>query len=530
MAAFSARRTFSFWFPGLVVAIFGFGLTYGLAQQQRDAGRSIAQLRFSEEVRSSSDAIAQRIVAYAEVVAGLRDLFMVNPDLDDALFDRVVAQHDVRKNYPELVNLSFVRWVPDDELSAYESRLRARASGAAAAASIVHPRIDGPDHYIVEYLWPREGNEGVWGLDIASQPANLASLLKGRATGRPVASAPFALLQEKEDSTAFVLRFPVFHRGEGDRFIGAVAAVVRVGDMLNAIRASGFLRGLSLRLQDVGATGVPGVPATLGASVLPPDDSAPGEALEETRLLDVMGRTWRLGFTPSRALLSPAERMMPWWIGGAGAALTLLLTALAGLLTRQRTRAFTEVASTHEALRRSEERFRAVFNQAAVGVSLTDVKTGGLVRVNQKYCDILGYTRDELLRLDFRQLTHPDDLARDLEQMRRVQEGEIREFRLEKRVVRKSGEPIWVDLTVSPIWQPGEAPDYHIAVIQDIDERRRMQDAMRDRERHLRSILDHLPVGVCLVRHDERITFRNRQFVQIFGYTEQDEQIGRAHV
>ena len=251
MAAFSARRTFSLWFPGLVVAVFGLGLTYGLAQQQRDAGHSIAQLRFSEEVRSSSDAIAQRIVAYAEVVAGLRDLFMVNPDLDDALFDRVVAQHDVRQNYPELVNLSFVRQVFAEALPAYESRLRARMHGTGAAAPVIHPRVERPDHYIVEYLWPREGNEGVWGLDIASQPANLASLLVGRATGRPAASAPFALVQDKEDSTAFVLRFPVFRRGEDDRFIGAVAAVVRVAEMLDAVRAYATLYEIRHALEAV---------------------------------------------------------------------------------------------------------------------------------------------------------------------------------------------------------------------------------------------------------------------------------------
>lgn len=522
MAASSARRTFSLWFPGIVAALFGLGLTYGLVQQQREAGRSIAQLRFSEEVRSSSDAISQRIVAYAQVVAGLRDVFMVNPDLDDALFGRVVAQHEVRRNYPELVNLSFVRWVPAAELPAYEALLRARLPDADPAKPIIHPQIDQPDHYIVEHLWPIDGNPGIRGLDIASQPANAAALLKGRATGRPALSAPFALLQEKEESIAFVLRYPVFHRDESERFIGGVAAVVNVEEMLAAVRAAGFLRGLSLRIQDVGAAGVPGVPAALGAALLPPGDAMPRLVIEETRLLDVMGRTWRLHFTPGRALLSHAERMMPWWIGGAGLALTLLLAVLASLLTRQRTRAFTEVASTHMALRRSEERFRAVFNQAAVGVSLTDVKTGALVRVNQKYCDILGYTRAELLRLDFQRLTHPDDLASDLVQIQRVRTGDIREYRLEKRVIRKDGRTIWVDLTVSPIWQPGEPPDYHVAVIQDIDERRRMQDALRDRERYLCGILDHLPVGLCLVRHDERIMFRNRQFMQLFDAADQD--------
>ena len=190
--------------------------------------------------------------------------------------------------------------------------------------------------------------------------------------------------------------------------------------MLDAIRASGFLRGLSLQLQDVGARGIPETPAVLGSSVLPPDGAEPAPSgLQDSRRLDVMGRTWRLDFSPGRALLSSTERMMPWWVGGAGLVLTLLLAALAGLFARQRARAFTEVASTHEALRRSQVRFRAIFNQAPVAVCLTDAKTGRLVRVNQKYCDILGYARDDLPQLDFRQQTHPADLPGDFQDARR---------------------------------------------------------------------------------------------------------------
>jgi PAS domain S-box-containing protein len=101
-----------------------------------------------------------------------------------------------------------------------------------------------------------------------------------------------------------------------------------------------------------------------------------------------------------------------------------------------------------EDLRRSEERFRATFEQAAVGIA--HVGFGGeWLRVNQKLCDIVGYTREELLERTFQDVTHPDDLQDNLDLFVPLMTGEISTFSIEKRYFRKDGSIVWIDLTVS---------------------------------------------------------------------------------
>ncbi len=517
----TASSAFRSWIPGIVVALVGLALTHALVQQQRSASEAIASVRFTEEVRSSANAIEQRIVAYTEIVSGMRDLFLVNPGLGYRDFERVAAERAIRQRYPEIRNLNFSRWVPTQGLPAFAQRLRAQGrTGERAQQEILHRLTDGPDHYVIEYLWPWEGNERIWGLDIGSQPANLAAVVAGRATGQATVSAPFELLQEKEQRLGFILRQPLFAADAGAGFVGSVGVSVRVSAMLDAIASAGFFNGVALRLEDVGsvADSAAPVPALLGQFGAWPEASA----ARELRVLQVHDRRWRLTFVPTRSMLSGVERQLPWWMGSAGVALTLLLAVLASLLVRQRALALGEAQSSNEALEQSEQRFRAVFNQAAVGVSLTRVDTGQILRVNQRYCDIVGYSAEELLQRDVHSLSHPDDHAANLAQLARLKAGDITAFHMEKRLLRKGGDTVWVDLTVSPIWRPGEAPVYNVSVIQDITGRRRMQDQLRESERNLRNILDHLPVGVLLVQGGERIVFRNRSFVQITGYTEQD--------
>jgi diguanylate cyclase (GGDEF)-like protein/PAS domain S-box-containing protein len=124
------------------------------------------------------------------------------------------------------------------------------------------------------------------------------------------------------------------------------------------------------------------------------------------------------------------------------------------------------------ALAESELHLRTIFEQAAVGVALIDSNSGRFLRVNQRYCDIAGYTAQEMLDNTFMGITHPDDLEADLANMARLRAGDIREFTMEKRYVRKDGSTVWVSLSVSPTWEPGEASSHHIAVVQDITGRK----------------------------------------------------------
>lgn len=141
----------------------------------------------------------------------------------------------------------------------------------------------------------------------------------------------------------------------------------------------------------------------------------------------------------------------------------------------------TDRKRSEEALYESEARFRALFEQAAVGVAQLDTNTGCFLRINQKYCDILGYTRREMLDLNFQIITHPDDLGMDLSNMQRLIAGEIREFSMEKRYYRKDGGVVWVSLNVSPLWAVGELPNSHIAVVEDITSRKLAEEALEKR-------------------------------------------------
>lgn len=147
-----------------------------------------------------------------------------------------------------------------------------------------------------------------------------------------------------------------------------------------------------------------------------------------------------------------------------------------------------------EALHESEERFRATFEQAAVGI-IHAALNGRFLRVNQKFCDIVGYTREELWKRTFQDITYPDDLDVDHKYVRSLLAGEIETYSLEKRYLRKNGEAIWVEITASLVRTPQSdtvaggisiRPKYILCVVQDISDRKAAEAALRHSEAQLR--------------------------------------------
>ena len=126
-------------------------------------------------------------------------------------------------------------------------------------------------------------------------------------------------------------------------------------------------------------------------------------------------------------------------------------------------------------LRESEERFRATFEHAAVGAAQVGID-GRWLRVNRRLCEIVGYTHDEMLGMTFADITHPEDLEADLEQTRAMLRGESQTYTMEKRYVRKDGPTVWVNLTVSLVREASGEPRYFIAVVEDISERKRIEE------------------------------------------------------
>jgi PAS domain S-box-containing protein len=138
----------------------------------------------------------------------------------------------------------------------------------------------------------------------------------------------------------------------------------------------------------------------------------------------------------------------------------------------------TDHRRTEEALRESEERFRGTFENAAVGIAHV-ASDGRFLRVNEKLCDILGYTREELLARSFQDVTFPDDLNADLEQLAPLLRGELPSFSRDKRYVQKDGSIAWVAVSVSLQRDAAGRPLYTIAVLRDIAHRKRLEAEFR---------------------------------------------------
>lgn len=180
-------------------------------------------------------------------------------------------------------------------------------------------------------------------------------------------------------------------------------------------------------------------------------------------------------------------------------------------------RDITESKRTGEALRESEQRFRSCFEDASIGMALVGID-GRWLRANRSLCGIVGYPQEELSKLTFQDITHPDDLEVDLRYVRRLLAGEIPTYQTEKRYFHKLGHEVWVLLNVSLMSAAGGEPLYFIAQIQDITERKRAEEEVRrlnetleeqvafrtaqlvDRERRLKDLVDKL----LTAQEDER--------------------------
>jgi PAS domain S-box-containing protein len=141
-------------------------------------------------------------------------------------------------------------------------------------------------------------------------------------------------------------------------------------------------------------------------------------------------------------------------------------------------RDITDRKRAEEALRESEERFRGTFENAAVGILHVDA-AGRFLRVNEKFCAIVGYAREELLQRTFRDITHPDDLAAGSESFAALLQGELPSYALEKRYLRKDGSPVQVELFVSLQRDATGQPAYAITALQDISERKKLEGELR---------------------------------------------------
>jgi PAS domain S-box-containing protein len=168
-------------------------------------------------------------------------------------------------------------------------------------------------------------------------------------------------------------------------------------------------------------------------------------------------------------------------------------------------------------LRESEKRFRATFEQAAVGVAHSSLD-GRLLLMNQKLCDIVGYTPEEIVTKTYQEVTHPDDLEAELEYARRLIAGEIESCSYEKRYIRKDGVPIWVNLTASVVRDEETGEPYcFVAIIEDISARKTAEEALRESEEFNRRIVESSSDCIKILDLEGRLLYISERGQELLG-------------
>lgn len=168
------------------------------------------------------------------------------------------------------------------------------------------------------------------------------------------------------------------------------------------------------------------------------------------------------------------------------------------------------------AFRAAQERFRATFERAAIGIAHVSMQ-GVLLRVNAKLCELLGRRAKSLVGRNAREFSHPEDRAAIDPHLPKLLGGEIETLNLEKRYLHRTGRPVWVRLSLALVRRRNGKPDYLIVVFEEISARRAAEQARDVSRSLLEATLDSTAEGVLVTGLDGKVTAWNERFLELFG-------------
>jgi PAS domain S-box-containing protein len=181
----------------------------------------------------------------------------------------------------------------------------------------------------------------------------------------------------------------------------------------------------------------------------------------------------------------------------------------------------TERKLAEDALRASEEKLRRIFENAPIGIGLCTID-GYYVEANPAFCQMLGYQEAELKKLTYQDITYSFDLHQELSYMQRCTQNEVNQFQIEKRFIRKDRQKIWAKLLITMIRDEFDQPLYSLAMVEDINDRKESEEALRQSEERFRKIFEEGPLGMAIIGFNQRLIKVNHMLCQMLGYGESE--------
>ena len=396
-----------------------------------------------------------------------------------------------------LLAMGWSERVRRENVPAFEAAVRAEGLPNYAVFNRSDAPPPGDDEVVaMRFIEPMAGNESALGVNVLSIPAARAAVTAARRSGQPAATEGFPLTQHLpgQRPIGVVVYQAVYAPNLTDpakreaAFRGVAFVTLRMDDQLKAL-ATQIAPYLKLCVVDSSAgAGRQRLAGPEGCEARPAE-------LQHVRALNYAGREWELRASARVDDLAEAHSADVWLFALVG----LLFTAMLGgflLLTTGRTRRIETAvrdrtaalqAEVYErevaeaALRESEQRFRNILNNVPIGVIYTDLR-GRVKQSNPRFCELTGYSPEELLLLSLADCTHPDDLDHDVALLGQLVRGEIPMYRRHERFITKPGTTVWVQATVSLLRDAQGKPRSIVGVVEDITEHLKLEAAEHARE------------------------------------------------
>ncbi len=358
---------------------------------------------------------------------------------------------------------------------------------------------------VITQVYPYEENAEAIGYDILADSTRNKEALIAIESRKMFFAGPLKL---KQGGTAIVGRLPVFIK---NKFWGFSAVLMHFDNLIEQSGIETLSRGeYHFQFSKID-------PDTKKEVILLNNQLNLNQSYSEEIILP--DGNWKLYIVPD-VPLQPLYTLLP---------LILLIFLLAGTfgylvysILKQPAILEARVKEQAGALAKSELRFRSIFNQATIGMARVDSNTGMILETNKRFQQLLGYTNVELRQMDYKMVSHPDDLYENTSLMHQLKENKIREYSLTKRLKRKDGSTIWIKLNVSPLWPEGEKATSHIALVQDISERIKAQQELEENEKRYRSLVENSNEIILIISKDGKLIYSSPSLKRITGYEEVD--------
>ena len=487
--AWAPRRTI----VGLTLVLVTVLLTVGV-RQVAGWNRERVQAAFDRDATTALLLLTAQLREPLQALEALRGVYMASDDVTRA---QLALATQAWLAPGRLQALGWSERVRRADLAEFEARVRAEGPPKYTVFDRPGAPPPGGDEVLaIRFIEPMAGNDAALGVNVLSIPAARAAVAAARLSGQPAASEGFLLTQHLpgQRPVGVVVYRAIYASNVADpakleaAFRGVAFVTLRMDDQLKAL-ATQIAPYLKLCVVDGG-------PGTGRHRLAGPEGCETQSAeLRLVRTLDYAGRPWELSAYARIDDLAEAHSADVWMFALVG----LLFTAMLGgflLLTTGRTRRIETAvrertaalqAEVYErevaeaALRESEQRFRNILNNVPIGVIYTDLR-GSVKQSNPRFCELIGYSPEELLALSLADCTHPDDLDQDVELLGQLVRGEIPMYRRHERFITKPGATVWVQATVSLLRDARGKPRSIVGVVEDITEHLKLEAAEHARE------------------------------------------------